>query len=103
MWDCGIFARTDCKHEERHAQVKCDAMANLLDNVENSIWHAFDYLALDGDGTAPKAKLKVRTRLLLVSLSLSLSTHMLLHLDTTMTTPREERRCLRVRRESERH
>ena len=35
-------------------------MANLLDNVENSIWHAFDFLALEGDGTATKVKLKVR-------------------------------------------
>ena len=35
-------------------------MANLLDSVENSIWHAFECLALEGDGTAPKAKLKVR-------------------------------------------
>ena len=34
-------------------------MANLLDSVENSIWHAFDYLALEGDGTATKVKLKV--------------------------------------------
>lgn len=34
-------------------------MANLLDSVENSVWHAFDYLALEGDGTAPKSKLKV--------------------------------------------
>ena len=34
-------------------------MANLLDSVENSIWHAFDYLALEGDGTATKLKLKV--------------------------------------------
>jgi hypothetical protein len=34
-------------------------MANLLDSVENSIWHAFDHLALEGDGTAPKSKLKV--------------------------------------------
>jgi len=33
-------------------------MANLLDNVENSIWHAFDFLALEGDGTATKVKLK---------------------------------------------
>ena len=36
-----------------------EIMANLLDNVENSVWHAFDHLALEGDGTAPKAKLKV--------------------------------------------
>ena len=34
-------------------------MANLMDSVENSVWHAFDFLALDGDGTAPKSKLKV--------------------------------------------
>ncbi len=34
-------------------------LANLLDNVENSVWHAFDYLALEGDATAPKTKLKV--------------------------------------------
>jgi hypothetical protein len=34
-------------------------MATLLDSVENSIWHAFDYLALEGDGTATKVKLKV--------------------------------------------
>ena len=34
-------------------------MANLLDSVENSVWHAFDYLALEGDGTAQKTKLKV--------------------------------------------
>jgi len=33
-------------------------MATLLDSVENSIWHAFDYLALEGDGTATKHKLK---------------------------------------------
>ena len=38
-------------------------MANLLDNVENSIWHAFDFLALEGDGTATKVKLKVRKEL----------------------------------------
>jgi hypothetical protein len=38
-------------------------MANLLDNVENSVWHAFDVLALDGDGTAPKTKLKVGFRI----------------------------------------
>lgn len=35
-------------------------MATLLDSVENSIWHAFDYLALEGDGTATKHKLKVK-------------------------------------------
>ena len=35
-------------------------MANLLDSIENSVWHAFDYLALEGDGTAQKSKLKVR-------------------------------------------
>lgn len=35
-------------------------MTNLIDCVENAIWHAFDYLALEGDGTAPKSKLKVR-------------------------------------------
>lgn len=34
-------------------------MVELLDNVENSVWHAFDYLALEGNGTAPKTKLKV--------------------------------------------
>ena len=34
-------------------------MATLLDSVENSIWHAFDFLALEGDGTATKVKLKV--------------------------------------------
>ncbi len=38
------------------------ALANLLDNVENCIWHAFDFLALEGDGTAPKLKLKVRQK-----------------------------------------
>ena len=31
----------------------------LLDSVENSVWHAFDFLALEGDGTAQKSKLKV--------------------------------------------
>jgi len=36
-------------------------MANLLDCVENSVWHAFDYLALEGDGTAQKFKLKTLT------------------------------------------
>lgn len=36
-------------------------MATLLDSVENSIWHAFDYLALEGDGTATKVKLKLLT------------------------------------------
>jgi len=36
-------------------------MASLLDSVENSIWHAFDYFALEGDGTATKAKLKLLT------------------------------------------
>ena len=36
-------------------------MANLLDSIENSVWHAFDYLALEGDGTAQKSKLKVRS------------------------------------------
>ena len=40
-------------------------MANLLDNVENSIWHAFDFLALEGDGTATKVKLKVRPKSIL--------------------------------------
>ena len=34
--------------------------ANLLDNIENGIWHAFDFLANEGDATAPKTKLKVR-------------------------------------------
>ena len=34
-------------------------MANLLDSVENSVWHAFEFMALEGDGTVPKAKLKV--------------------------------------------
>ena len=34
-------------------------MANLLDSIENSAWHAFDFLALEGDGTAQKPKLKV--------------------------------------------
>ena len=37
-------------------------MANLLDSVENSVWHAFEYMALEGDGTVPKAKLKVGSR-----------------------------------------
>ena len=36
------------------------AKANLLDNVENGIWHAFDFLAHEEDATAPKTKLKVR-------------------------------------------
>lgn len=36
-------------------------MTNLIDCVENAIWHAFDYLALEGDGTAPKSKLKALT------------------------------------------
>lgn len=40
-------------------QIKVRKMANLLDSVENSAWHAFDYLALEGDGTAQKSKLKV--------------------------------------------
>ena len=40
-------------------------MANLLDSVENSIWHAFDYLALEGDGTATKVKLKVSPNFLI--------------------------------------
>ena len=40
-------------------EIKTFKMANLLDNVENSAWHAFDYLALEGDGTAQKSKLKV--------------------------------------------
>lgn len=39
-------------------------MADLLDSVENSVWHAFDYLALEGDGTASKAKLKTFTALI---------------------------------------
>jgi hypothetical protein len=34
--------------------------ADLLDSVENSIWHAFDFLALEGDGTATKLRLKVK-------------------------------------------
>ena len=34
-------------------------MANLLDSVENSVWHAFECMALEGDGTVPKSKLKV--------------------------------------------
>ena len=41
-------------------------MATLLDSVENSIWHAFDYLALEGDGTATKHKLKVNSQFLLI-------------------------------------
>ena len=41
-------------------------MATLLDSVENSIWHAFDYLALEGDGTATKAKLKVSRDILMI-------------------------------------
>ena len=36
------------------------SVANLLDNIENGVWHAFDYLALEGDATAPKIKLKVK-------------------------------------------
>jgi hypothetical protein len=35
--------------------------ADLLDSVENSIWHAFDFLALEGDGTATKLRLKTLT------------------------------------------
>ena len=35
-------------------------VASLLDNVENSVWHAFDLLALEADGSATKSKLKVR-------------------------------------------
>ena len=35
------------------------AMAELLDSVENSVWHAFDFLALEGNGTVTKSKLKV--------------------------------------------
>ena len=34
-------------------------MAELLDSVENSVWHAFDYMALEGNGTVTKSKLKV--------------------------------------------
>ena len=34
-------------------------MAELLDGVENSVWHAFDFLALEGNGTVTKSKLKV--------------------------------------------
>ena len=44
-------------------------MANLLDSVENTIWHAFDYLALEGDGTATKIKLKVSVMLFLKSMT----------------------------------
>jgi len=43
-------------------------MANLLDNVVNSVWHAFDFLALDGDATASKTKLKVIKLLRLIDL-----------------------------------
>ena len=41
-----------------HINIK-SKMATLLDSVENSVWHAFDFLALEGDATAPKSKLKV--------------------------------------------
>ena len=34
-------------------------MAELLDSVENSVWHAFDFMALEGNGTVTKTKLKV--------------------------------------------
>ena len=37
-------------------------MAELLDSVENSVWHAFDYMALEGNGTVTKSKLKVGYR-----------------------------------------
>ena len=40
-------------------ELKDESAGNLLDGVENGIWHAFDFLALEGDGTAPKSKLKV--------------------------------------------
>lgn len=33
-------------------------MAELLDSVENSVWHAFDFMALEGNGTVTKTKLK---------------------------------------------
>lgn len=36
-------------------------MSSLLDNVENSAWHAFEFLALEVDGSATKSKLKVLT------------------------------------------
>ena len=52
-------AESDLDSEEARSEKK---MANLLESVENSIWHAFDYLALEGDGTAPKSKLKVGIR-----------------------------------------
>jgi len=39
-----------------------ESSPSLLDNVENAVWHAFDHLALEGDGTAPKSKLKVREK-----------------------------------------
>ena len=54
----GLEMQTDhlAKSEDDSEVVK----ANLLDNVENGIWHAFDYLAHEEDGTAPKTKLKVR-------------------------------------------
>jgi len=36
-------------------------MPQVLDRVENAVWHAFDFLALDSGGTARKSKLKVLT------------------------------------------
>ena len=44
-----------------NSAANCSKMANLLDSIENSAWHAFDFLALEGDGTAQKPKLKVRS------------------------------------------
>ena len=38
-------------------------MAELLDSVENSVWHAFDFMALEGNGTVTKTKLKVGSHL----------------------------------------
>ena len=60
-------------------------MSTLLDNVENSIWHAFDFLALEADGSATKSKLKVRgINIRLLRLSATYLSRIATHLDETV-------------------
>ena len=50
-------------------------MAELLDSVENSVWHAFDFMALEGNGTVTKTKLKVGRHLRAFDTAVSIAVH----------------------------
>ena len=58
IW-CRSPGRVQASLEVEEDSAVVSAVVSAEDSVENSVWHAFEYMALEGDGTVPKTKLKV--------------------------------------------